>query len=161
MKIIGIDPSITATGCADAEGGLFTIKYPKTVTGDARLNAITKALPRMHGLDLAIIEDLPTHAHGAGITGMVQGVIRHHFNAAGLRYITVPPASLKTFATGKGNATKGDMRMAWYQRTGADVRDDNQVDAAWLRQLGLHIMGAPEFTLPATHLRALDKLPRQ
>jgi hypothetical protein len=76
----------------------------------------------------------------------------------GTPYIVVTPATVKTFATGKGNATKPDMRMSLYQRTGLDIRDDNQVDAWWLRALGCHLLGTPLLDLPKTHLRALDKV---
>lgn len=71
----------------------------------------------------------------------------------------MPPTSLKKFATGKGNATKADMRMALFQRAGIDCRDDNQVDAWWLHQIGLHISSSlPRLVLPQTHTVALDKI---
>ena len=58
-------------------------------------------------------------------------------------------------------ATKPDMRMALYQRAGLDERDDNRVDAWWLRQVGLHLLGDPDaLNLPKTHLAALDKIRR-
>ena len=73
----------------------------------------------------------------------------------------VTPSTLKKFATGRGNATKPDMRMALYQRAGVDCRDDNQVDAWWLRQLGLHIIEDPDrIPLPLTHTTALAKVNR-
>jgi len=163
--VVGIDPSLTATGLAWGDGVTTTIKYPKDVTGDQRLVVISEAIENLTNLprcgqtvELAVIEDLPTHAHGAGITGMVQGVIRLQLRLDGIRYVTVPAATLKKFATGKGNATKPDMRMELFQRTGVDLRDDNQVDAAWLRFLGLALIGQPEIQLPKTHTVALDKL---
>ena len=58
-------------------------------------------------------------------------------------YVTIAPATLKKYATGKGNATKADMRMAWFQRTGEDVRDDDAVDALWLRQIGPALRRCP------------------
>lgn len=73
--------------------------------------------------------------------------------------VEVAPTSLKKFATGKGNATKPDMRMALFQRAGIDERDDNRVDAWWLRQVGLHLVGDPEaIPLPLTHTAALAKV---
>ena len=73
--------------------------------------------------------------------------------------VEVTPSTLKKFATGRGNATKPDMRMALFQRAGIDERDDNRVDAWWLRQIGLHLKGHPDaISLPATHTAALAKV---
>lgn len=161
IAVAGIDPSLTATGYAHTDGSLNTITYPKDCIGDARLHHLHWWLTNLIKTEQpthVIIEDLPTHAHGAGITGMVQGIVRLALLQAGRPYVTVPAATLKKFATGKGTATKADMRMSLYQRTGLDVRDDNQADAWWLRELGLHLLGQPTFKLPQTHLVALAKL---
>jgi hypothetical protein len=110
---------------------------------------------------LAIIEDLPTHAHGAGKTGMAQGVVRCCLIENSVTYLTVVASVLKKFATGKGNCGKPDMRMELYKRTGLDIPDDNQVDAWWLRQIGLHLIEDPDrIDLPKAHLSALDKITR-
>lgn len=77
-------------------------------------------------------------------------------DARGHQLIEVSPSALKKFATGKGNAAKADMRMALYQRAGLDVPDNDQVDAWWLRQWGLHLTSNPAaVTLPKTHLAAM------
>lgn len=154
-RIVGIDPSLRATGIAIPEEN-YTIR---TKAGDPdRLAIIFTAVRVIPDVDLAIVEDLPTHAHGAGLTGMAQGVIRLALIEAEVPYLTVPAATLKKFATGKGTATKADMRMALYQRTDLDLRDDNQVDAVWLRYLGMAMCGELPFDLPKTHLTTLDKL---
>lgn len=158
-RVVGIDPSLTATGIA-TEADHWTAPEPR-FTGDHRLHDLWLQVNMAvtgDGPCLAVIEDLPTHAHGAGKTGMAHGIVRHCLLDNHVPYVVVTPATLKKYATGKGNATKADMRMALYQRTGADVRDDNQVDAIWLRHLGLHLIGAPEIDLPKTHLAALAKV---
>lgn len=156
--VVGIDPSLTATGLA-APGGCITIT---TKPGDPkRLQVIHDTVfAAVEEADLAVIEDLPTHAHGAGLTGMAQGVIRLACIRADVPFATVPAATLKVYATGKGNATKADMRLELFKRTGLDLRDDNQVDALFLRYLGLHLVGQHELDLPKTHLRALEKVTR-
>lgn len=158
--VVGIDPSLAATGVA-IESGAWTINTdahdPQRLAHIyTRLNA---TLASTWGDGLAVLEDLPTHAHGAGLTGMAQGVIRLACLNTGTPYLTVPAATLKKYATSKGNATKADMRMAWYQRAAEDVRDDNQVDALWLRQIGLALLDDPTaIPMPKVNRDALAKL---
>ena len=154
--VVGIDPSISATGLALSDGSLMTVGG-KPERGDERLLDIACAVgTAISRADLAVLEDLPQHAHAAGITGLESGVVRLMCLRASVPYVLLPPASLKKYATGRGNATKGDMRMALFQRTGLDVRDDNQCDAIWLRFAGLQKLGAPEVSLPVAQVRALD-----
>lgn len=156
-RVVGLDLSMTGTGIADEIGR--TVVKTATVDGDARIGQIVTEIMLavdQGGADLVVIEDLPTHAHAAGITGMVHGAVRMALRTRGLRYALVPPASLKKYATGKGNASKGDMRLALYKRTGVDDGDDNRVDAEWLRMMGLDRLGHPLVTLPVAQHAALD-----
>lgn len=157
-RVIGLDLSLTATGIAGHDGLLHTVATARG--GDVRLIYIRSAIHDkvLGGVDLAVVEDLPTHAKAAGITGMVHGVVRAVLLDVGVPYVLVPPATVKKYATGSGNATKADMRMALYQRTGDDVRDDNQVDAAWLRLMGRDALGVPEVEMPTTHRAVLAKV---
>lgn len=158
--VIGIDPSLSETGIATPDE---TYTVPTKAGDPARLAVIHVAakvaatLPGRCGL--AVLEDLPTHAHGAGLTGMAQGVIRLALLEAEVPYVTVTAATLKKFATGKGNATKADMRMELFKRTGIDLRNDNEVDAWFLRQVALHLLGHPDaLPLPKSHTDALTKV---
>lgn len=163
-RVLGLDLSLTSTGIAHPDGTLETLKPPDNIRGCGRLELLRNTIrsralvPRPH---LVAVEGYaharPNQAHQIGELG---GVIRLTLFEAGIDYIDVPPATLKKLATGRGNATKPDMRMALYKRTGIDVSDDNQVDAAWLRILGLTLLGHPEIALPATQLDALNKIKR-
>jgi Holliday junction resolvasome RuvABC endonuclease subunit len=156
--VAGIDPSLSGTGIATPDW-MRTVGGAAKV-GDRRLEIIFDAMLDVVGLNpvLVMIEDLPTHAPGAGKTGMSQGVVRLALVIGGIRYVKVTPAGLKKFATGSGIATKPDMRMEIFKRTGQDIRDDNQVDAWWLRQLGLQHLGECELGLPKKNLGALDAI---
>jgi Holliday junction resolvasome RuvABC endonuclease subunit len=158
-RVLGLDLSIAATGVA-AGDQLFTIRG-KPADGDRRLQVIRNTVQAIcieERIELTVVEDLPFHAKAAGVTGMVQGAVRTILLDLDVPYVTVPPATLKIYATGKGNATKPDIRMALYQRADLDIRDDNQADAWWLRALGMDYLGCAPLQLPVTHRRALDKL---
>lgn len=160
MKVLGIDLSLTATGVAHWDGMTETIKT-RTEDGDRRLVVIRDHLRGVAYVPrpvLVVIEDLPKHAKAAGITGMVQGVARVALADLGVPYVLVVPSIVKQYATGKGNATKPDMRMALFQRAGIDLRDDNQCDAWWLRAMALDHYGQPAVELPKTHRAALAKV---
>ncbi len=161
MRVLALDLSLRATGIAEPNGRLWTYK-PKCQHDDRLMLIADEIHNAVHqwSTDLVVIEDLPFGVRNAaaGALGMLHGAIRLDLLRDQKRYLTVPPATLKTYATGKGNCQKPDMRMELYKRTGADIEDDNQVDAAWLRMLALDLLGHPELDLPQQHRRALAKL---
>jgi Holliday junction resolvasome RuvABC endonuclease subunit len=169
-RVVGLDLSITATGVAHEDGSPDFIGSDRD--GDARLIDIRDAVrvviggcpPGTRGVnrwvDLAVLEEVPpVRAKAIAKLGMVHGVVRALLIEVGVPYALVPPASLKKYATGRGGAGKPDMRMELFKRTGEDVRDDNEVDAAWLRLMGLDAVGHPVVKLPQTHREALAKIP--
>ncbi len=167
LKVLGLDLSITATGIAHPNGATETIKT-RPGDGDRRLLQIRGYLRKAvdAGVDLAVIEDLPTHAHGAGITGMVHGAVRAVLMGASVPYVLVTPATLKSYATGKGNADKPDMAVAAFEKAGREFPGDltpagkggDQCDAWWLRHAGLDHYGFAEFELPQAQRSRLDKV---
>lgn len=157
-SVVGLDLSLSATGIAERDGRTWT--YSPEGKGDRRLTDIRATIGRTvgHGVDLVVIEDGVHRSPAAFDLGMVHGAIRMSLLAAGVRYVLVPPSTLKKYATGRHLATKPDMRMALYQRMGIDLRDDNQVDATWLRYAGLQLLGEPVVELPKAQVAALDKV---
>lgn len=164
--VLGLDVSLTATGWCLLRGessGITDadiVRYPKGVDGDARLTRLHRSIAALLAtpVGLVVMEDLPRGAHGAAATGMAQGVVRLALLDAGVRYELVPPASLKAYAAGRGNATKADLRLALFKRTGCDVPNDNVVDAVWLAAMGSDLLGHPLVRVPEAHRTALGRL---
>lgn len=159
FPVTALDLSLAATGIAT------DIHHPTTYKpkqkGDFRLTEIARHLQQFtQPAEVVIMEDLPMGIRNAaaGPLGQLHGAIRLVLIEEGTPYLLVPPASLKCYATGKGNAKKPDMRMSLYQRTNLDLPDDNQVDAVWLYLLGNELVGEPVLDLPQTHRRALVKV---
>jgi Holliday junction resolvasome RuvABC endonuclease subunit len=157
-RVIGIDPSIAATGLATVKGDMLTVGG-KPELGDTRLAFIHQEVLRVCRSgkpDLAVLEDSPANTQGSGVLGMVQGVIRLALLECRVPYALIVPATLKKYATGRGKCDKGELRMALYRRAGIDNRDNDQVDAWWLRHMGLDRLGDPVVALPAAQRASLD-----
>lgn len=142
MTVIGLDLSLTATGVADSDG-TRTLKPVVGLAGMARLAAFRNALlAACEGADLVVVEGYSfgtkgqaSRAHSLGELG---GVVRLALFEARIPYADCPPASLKRYGTGKGNANKGQMLEAAAKRSGLDFAGDhNRADAWWLRQMGM------------------------
>jgi Holliday junction resolvasome RuvABC endonuclease subunit len=174
MCVVGLDLSLTATGFACTLGTessvrqtevsrCGTVKPPAAMREGARLTWIVDALETASGMfsaDLVIVEDIPTHARSAGLTAQLHGAVKVALHRAQRpRPALVTPATLKTFATGKGNADKIAVVVAARDRLHYSGLDDNEADALWLLQIGLHHLRHHDaIPLPQTHLRALDKI---
>jgi Holliday junction resolvasome RuvABC endonuclease subunit len=162
--VMGLDLSLSATGVALPNGMVGTIRTAAQPSIEDRLLEIrhriaTKVITASP--DLIVIEAAFVGSRQTNVTfdlGMLHGTIRTWLRQEGWRFVTIPPATLKVFATGSGAAKKPDMRMELFKRTGLDIKDDNQVDAWWLRAMGHQACGAALVDLPQTHLRALVKI---
>lgn len=156
--VIGLDLSLTATGISTGADRMTVATKPDRPIESRIARISNEVCVARGGTDLFVIEDFVTRSPAASKLGMLHGVVRTDLWRACFDVLLVPPATLKTWATGKGNATKADMRMALYQRFDIDEPDDNRADAHWLWTLGMHVLGDPVVDLPKTHTRALDKL---
>lgn len=72
----------------------------------------------------------------AHVYGGLLAVLTAWCEEQGIPYSGVPVGTIKKSATGKGNASKGDM-IAAAQALGCLAKDDNEVDAWWLLRLVL------------------------
>lgn len=157
--VCAFDLSIAGTGVCDTEGNAWTVKT--RADGDLRLLDILDHLHKAVGsgynqADLAVIEDLPRNAKGAGITGMVQGAVRVELMRLGMPYVLVTAASVKKYATGSGGADKVAMGVALMKRFGLEMDTHNATDSWWLRAMALDALGCPLAPMPAVNRAALD-----
>src|SRR5690625_7691504 len=114
-RVIGLDLSLTSSGVASSLGWTDTIR-PIKIRGLDRLRMILSSVRAYtSGYDLVVIEG-PSFGHSG---------FRQHEELVALRWmvrdvvdrqqvpvVVVPPATLKLYATGRGNAKKNDMAQA-------------------------------------------------
>lgn len=160
VKVAGLDFSITATGVAHTnEGGACTHVIKTKGTKDDRLVVIkNQVLSYVQGSEFALIEGLGFASMKLAISGMVHGAVRCGLIEAGIPYATIPPTSLKKYATGSGGADKTAMAMAAYKRAEVEFTNDNECDAWWLWVALTDHLGAPVFKLPQVQRESLAKI---
>lgn len=166
MKIVGTDLSISATGIAYRDGSVGTVGG-KASLGDQRLIIIEDELIRALGLwhdedeervDLLVVEGSVARSQTAYISGQLHGIVKRLGIRHAMPYVFVPPATLKKYATSKGNADKTQMAIAALKRSGREFDDDNQCDAFWLWAAALDHYGSPQFDMPKVQREALAKV---
>ena len=168
MNLLALDLSLTRTGWATHHSVLAgphatgTITPPKGMGGVERLIWIRKSLTGLISLvELVVMEGYSYGvARGNALTqlGELGGVVRVLFHELGVPWVEVPPATLKKYATGKGNAGKAEVLVAAVRRLGYEGSDDNVADAMWLRAMALDAFGAMPSPVPKAQQEALLKI---
>lgn len=178
--IIGIDPSITATGLAKLLPPYYDNDHEMTTIGRAGVTKMDYWSRRAALVDLTA-EIVKWTSGGilkyvaiesgvgfgklamAGLPGerttlfyLLLGAIE----SAGVPCVIVQNTTLKRYATGKGNANKAAMLEALVRRAPEweTKGNDNLVDAAWLAMLAADMIGSPVVDLPAINRAALKGL---
>jgi crossover junction endodeoxyribonuclease RuvC len=137
MRIVSLDLSLCATGfaCSDGRSGALE---PKSLRGMAR---VTWILDRIDALtehaDITVVEGYAFGAKGSAVFDIAElgGVVRFHLYDHKRAYCDVPPACLKKFATGKGNAKKEDVLVAAVKQLGYAGSNHNVSDALFLLEM--------------------------
>lgn len=172
-RVVGIDASLACSGVAQIGTGPGTVKVGRVVskpTKDPTLSDRSRRLRRLAGnltglcadATLVVIEGPSYASSGAGTwdrAGLWWLVVAR-LTGAGLNVVEVPPSTLKTYATGKGNAGKDDVLTAVVRRyPHVQFNGNDEADALVLAAMGARFAGFPiEDGLPQTHLRALEKV---
>jgi Holliday junction resolvasome RuvABC endonuclease subunit len=170
-RVIGLDLSLTGTGIADFKSngevitGTIRTKSYGSAIGDQwqRLQYINSEIWRAVAKDsmpaLVIVEGPSYGSKGAGTwdrAGLWWTAVQQ-FLCDDIPLAVVPPAVLKKYATGRGNADKTAMAVALQKRWGVELGDDNKVDAWWLAAAGREHLGRPYVDLPKAQREALAK----
>lgn len=178
MIIVGIDPSLTATGIAvlRTTGGplwcVTTVKSKPTKNGGPG-----SMLTRIHAIAEYIDSTIVGHSHSANQdvawialeapafsknTGMAHeraGLWWHLYAMLSEHapVVVVKPNVRAKYATGRGNAGKDEVMLAVAKRyPDAGVANNNEADAVVLAAMGARYGGTPiESTLPAAHQLAM------
>jgi crossover junction endodeoxyribonuclease RuvC len=164
--VIGVDLSLTATGMSDGRTTWLVKstghKGDTLATRRERLDLLTAAIAahiQHHQADLVVLEGPSlgqTRQGGQHDRAGLWWLIVDWCFEYGIPAAEVPPASLKRYATGKGDANKGAIIEATTRRYPhvATGGDDNRCDALWLHAMGLdHLTGTS--TVPAAHRTGL------
>lgn len=161
---LGLDLSLTSTGYAALHHhrSATTGRIRTTARGPARLREIrdaVTALVRTLDPELVAVEGYAFgRPNGMAALGELGGVIRLALHEHGQAYLDVPPAVVKKYATGKGNAGKEDVLAAAIRRLDYSGSSNDEADALWLAHIAAARLGQPAVILPATHAAALDKV---
>lgn len=155
LTVLGIDPSLTCTGLAVLQNdGLRAETRAVQVpgTGIPRLLALRDAVMewiRAYTPVVVAMEGYSMAARAGRLAdlGELGGVLKVALWEMGYRQdngtlLVVPPALVKKFATGQGNADKGAVRVAVYKRWGFEARTDDETDAYVLARIALAWAGA-------------------
>jgi crossover junction endodeoxyribonuclease RuvC len=131
IRCLGLDLSLAATGFAD-HAGTGLIRAPKGETGIERIETLAMAVTERARLsDMVIIEghSFSSRQSFAHEIGELFGVVKYLLYISGTPIVEVPPASLKKYATGKGNAGKDEVIAAAIRSLGFPGSNNNEADA--------------------------------
>lgn len=172
IHVVGLDPSLTSTGIA-LEDRVLHLAAPGRRAKVADDPAMSLDLARFHGLADRIIVALVDYnpretalfiekpslnsVHQAVNMAGVAWIVRDRLANEGYWYADVPPAVLKKYATGKGNAGKPEVVASAIRRLDYAGHDDNEADALWLREIGLCKLATPTVEMPKTSHDAFKK----
>lgn len=165
MRIVALDLSLTSTGIAKSVGGgppalhIATSGYAGTERLCDLRREVMYHVASEYQPDVVVIEGYaygrPEKAHQLGELGGVIRVAIHELRPC-VPVAVIPPAKVKKYATGTGNAKKDQVFAAAIHRSGLLIESTDAADAWWLWQMAAAHYGAPHVQMPAANRSALD-----
>lgn len=175
MRILALDPSLTATGYAVGTAGghgaapdgdrAAGVNLGTLIPGAAQGKGLDRlvwlrdrVLSLAAGADLVVVEGYSYASKGRAIISLGEfgGVLRVALMEAGVPFVEVSPNGRAKYATGKGNAKKEAVLTEAVRRLGYAGHDNNEADALWLYAMAADAYGAPLDAMPQTHRAALE-----
>ena len=174
MLVVGIDPSLTATGVAllQVESALCTVHtvtsrpvrsaVPAELATIKRMNSIRDRVETLiTSRPTLIVIEAPAFSKNNGMAHERAGLWWKLYEmtaeiSSGFVVVVKPNVRAK-YATGKGNAGKDEVLLAVSRRyPDIQVTNNNEADAVVLAAMGARLKGNPiEPGLPAAHLSAM------
>ena len=148
MNVLGIDPGLTKPGFYT--GGTAYSYDMKDLDQFEALAYLDEWVEHMlmelakAGEDILVACENPVKPRfGSGVkTLLAQGAVRLTTKRVAMtrihvpvRWVDIPPSSLKKFATGSGNASKAEVLWA-AKKVGALVTTEDEADADWCWRIG-------------------------
>lgn len=171
---VGLDLSLASTGVATIHGDVVTVRRvtSKATSGDtaataARLDRIVAevlgSVPLSDDTHVAI--EGPSYGSvgvGQHVRGGLWWLVRTELARADIDTIIVAPASVKKYATGKGNASKDAVLAAVIKRyPQVDVTGNDEADALVLAAIAARVGGHPiDINLPVAQVAATTAVKR-
>lgn len=163
LTVLGVDPSLTCTALVVVRGsevlarGCIESKPKNFSTQIHRYDFMRESLLCFideHMPDFAAVEGYSFGSRGQQHSiAEWGGLLRWTLWSADVPYREVPPATLKKFVTGAGNADKALVLREVFKRWGFNARDDNEADAFGLAMI-ISELNAAAGTLP-------DRMPKR
>lgn len=152
---IGVDLSLASTGISN--GSTTHLIRPKLILGLDRIRWIgSQILGGCVTLDkpVTIAIEGPSYGSQHGKEHERGGLWWHvveKLDQFGYPVLVVAPATLKKYATGKGNAGKDQVLLAASRRFDWFAGGNDEADALFLAAIAAHLAGAPIVQMPALH----------
>ena len=163
MITMGLDLSLTSTGMSI--GGDTSVIAVKSKGAERLYEISVRVLDAAvsNSVEIVAVEGYSfasrnSHAHSIGELG---GCVRMRLWEKGIPFVEIPPTCRAKFATGKGNASKGEVISAISAQTGlvfSGAGADDECDAWILEEMLRAKLGNPMAHWTADKLAALDKV---
>lgn len=145
-RILALDPA-TACGWAHVAGdsGVWDLSVKKDESKGMRLIRLRSYLNQVrekHGVELLVFEASRNSKFGNAVkvAAQIQAVIEMWCYDNGVEYCGYSPKTIKLHATGNGNASKDDMKVAAGEKfPGVKIEDDNHADALCLLNMAVEL----------------------